>query len=201
MNRMLRKAIKKFTESIYISRTDVIKINDLYSYTPLCNWQHCEYQLRMITPGDLNQIRAEHGRTVENRFLDRLVSSWGYGVFMDNTTLGWLWLTRSSRLKEGAVPFFYPVHPPQGSIYIFDVYAAPAARGQGVMTLLFPYVLAELQQMGNRCVFLTHDKNNTAMESLARVNGFTSAGYLHYRRWFGWKNQDITDLEKACVLN
>lgn len=186
---------------IFLSVTDVIKTNDLGRYMPPGSSHYSEPQIRRITRDDLYQIQVKHGRVVQNRFLERLTSSKGYQVIMEDTTVGWLWTTRHRRPKEGVPPFIYAVHPPERSTYIYDVYTAPAARRRGVMTALFPHALAELKQQGIRCAFFTHDRNNTAMERLARANGFISAGYLHYRRWLGWQDQDITDLEKICVLN
>lgn len=197
----IKKAIKKLIAPVYHSITDLIVVNDLRRDITPDPGDHTHFPIRRITASDLERIGNEIGHITQMRFSARLDASQGYFAQDAGNILGWIWVTRKTRPKEGAPPFLYRITPPRTAAYIYDVYTVPTARNQGVMKALLRHLLVELKQNGIEWVFMTHDQGNRAMQQLARNNGFSIAGRLFYRRFLWRHKQDTTDMEKICASN
>lgn len=64
---------------------------------------------------------------------------------------------------------------------LYDVFTAPAARGQGLATLLCAQLLQGATAQGARCAYLQVDADNHAARRLYRRLGFEDGYAYHYR--------------------
>jgi ribosomal protein S18 acetylase RimI-like enzyme len=100
----------------------------------------------------------------------------------------------AQRLANSPVPFFPAVLKRDGEIVgcgqvaiegdivgLYDIFTAPAARGQGVAGVLCRQLLADALSRGAKTAYLQVDATNTPARALYDRMGFRDAYAYHYR--------------------
>lgn len=100
----------------------------------------------------------------------------------------------AQRLANSPVPFSAAVLKRDGEIVgcgqvaiegdmvgLYDIFTAPAARGQGVAGVLCRQLLADAISRGAKTAYLQVDANNTPARALYHRMGFIDAYAYHYR--------------------
>lgn len=69
-------------------------------------------------------------------------------------------------------------------VYLQDLFASPAVRGQGVGRALIEHVYAQAESLGaSRVWWLTHETNQQAMQLYDRIAD--KSGFVQYRKLLG----------------
>lgn len=70
-----------------------------------------------------------------------------------------------------------------GMVGLYDVFTAPAARGQGLASHLCRHMLVSARSLGARCGYLQVDADNAAARAVYHRLGFSDGYAYHYRAW------------------
>lgn len=100
----------------------------------------------------------------------------------------------AQRLTNSPVPFFATVLKRDGEIVacgqyaiegalvgLYDIFTAPAARGQGIAGLLCRHLLADALSRGAMAAYLQVESDNVPARALYRRLGFSDGYGYHYR--------------------
>jgi len=193
----IKKIIKKLIKPFYLSLDDMVVEIDLDSFNKNKLALNENLKLQYCEKNMLKEVETQFGFIVSNEFKGRLDESRGYFAVLKSKpseVIAWAWSCDKLRKDEGARGFHYDVHPKKGSVYIFDVMSVPTKRNIGAMTFLLSKILEDNLQQGFKKAFLTHNKQNKAMEKITSKLGFSNVGQISYRRLFGNETKDIKNL-------
>ena len=148
--------------------------------------------VRAITAADQSLVAAIPHASAAVGFAERLATGGGVLVSDEDGPAGYAWYTSAARPREGSRLFHFPVTPPSGAVYIFDVLVAPAKRGRGYGSLLLAHLLAQAERGGRRSAFLFTGDSNHSLRHLCQALGFVELGELKYCRILGraWSDTD-----------
>lgn len=110
-----------------------------------------------------------------------------YGIFQNETLVGYAQLEKSYMDKQQHVCFLY------------NLYVAPAHRGKGYATGLFQFLLRQVQEKTQlERIFLSCNRKNTAAQALYKKLGFTLYGVKE--KSVKWQGQYDDELEMVRAV-
>jgi len=149
----------------------------------------------MLGQMDLEVASRAFGEPLSAEFADRLQNCYGVKAMIDDEMVGYIWASSCPRYEEGDAPFTYDVQPSPGSIYVFDCFVYPNARGLRIGQLLLQEVLSVCKKMGFQSAFVVHRSSSSEITQLIRRFGFAPVGKLRYQKILGFSHRDLRDLK------
>ncbi len=187
---LARKLWQHLVRAVWLSLDDEVRLVDLSPPPVAAAPTAPEVVIRPVEEADLDaqpRERADHWRR-------RLPTCRGLVALRDGRACAWAWVTRERRAREGDPPFLYPVTPPPGWAYMFDVATLESCAGLGMGTRIVVHALDAAAADGAKRAMLTMDAGNERMRRLTDRLGFRTAGRLTYRRVLGIAFRDVSAL-------
>lgn len=149
-----------------------------------------QVEVRPFTANDLDFVRREHLPSEANLCAQRLARGHdGIAACIDGQIVGYAWSCTDTSLERVELPLA------PGDVLFTDAFTAPAARGQGVQTVLSTARLRAAQEKGYRRV-IAYIKTDNA-PSLAvwqKKMGATTIARITFTRIGPWRKTNYVSI-------